>query len=349
MINQLYERFQSDESCTLPCKEVYTDRYGYPNENAFHSFTESLIDNDEDYYLVCLNIDLRKANSTSMAQGDYVLRKFILSLNQYYVFRIRGEKFNMLVTKEQIPEVKERLDTPNEKYQIYYGIVKDAPFKPHNSVEEKALIQKGIALMYECKIEKSAPAPAIIDTKGNTPKELQEDKLRKYRSTMWYSTVNITITKPEYKEVSVIVYPTQWKPDMASLPVIVAVYDNISYNVKYGKNVMFGVNGIRFSVSCRFDHDNHLDTTIYTVDKGDATVKFKIDTSEGVCIPENFGKRLSRTKELYPLRKNSTGMYDFIILEDERITLNTDGCYISPNGKRYGVFADDTFIELKGL
>ena len=349
MLDQIYEQFRSTDVCSFPFKDYYTDRCGYLNENAFHCFTQSLTDSSEEYYLICLNIDLRKANSTSMAQGDYVLRRFVQSLENYYIFRVQGEKFNILATKEQIPEIKARLNEPNDLYKIYYGIVSDAPFNPQNSVEEKAMIRKGISLMYESKGEKGSPIAPVSGITGSTPKEYQEEKLRKYRKTMWFSTVEITILKPEYKKVSVIVFPTEWKPDMASLPIIVAAYDNIDYNVKYGKNVVFGINGIRFSVSCRFNHEEHLDTTIYAIDKGDAAVRFKIDTTEGICIPDNFGKKLSDTKELYPLRKNSSGTYDFVILENEHLTLNTDGYYISTNGKRYGVFADDTILELKGM
>lgn len=353
MLDKIYEGFKSDENCIVRCRDIYTDQYGYLNEYAFHQFVSQLTSqpSGEDYFLICFNIDLRLANLVSHAQGDYVLRQFIISLEDYFVFRIQGEKFNMLVTKDQIPKVKELLDKPSEKYKIYYGIVKEKPFFPHSAIEEKEMINKGIALMYAHKGEKRTSInDGIIGDKGNTPKELQETKLRKHISTMWYSKATLIITNPIYKEVTIYIYPTEWKEPLVSMPIIVAIYDNVDYNIKFGTDVCFGVSGFRFSASCRIDRDNHMGTSIYTRDPPN-TCKFsvKIESKQGVCVPANFGKRLTATKELYPLRKNASGLYDYILLDDGVISLNTDGCYISPNGDRYGIFMDEEFIELRGI
>lgn len=345
---KVYSDFKSEEQCVMSCKDFYTDRQGFLNDNAFHRFVEELKANADipELYLVCLNIDLRKSNAESTAKGDYELRKFVVALEDYYIFRIQGEKFNMLVTKEQIPTVEAFLNKPSDKYAIYYGIVKDKPFKPQTPVEERELIHKGVSMMFANKgeIKQGYNADNVMGGKGNTPRELQETATRKYRSTMWYSEIHITITDPFYKEVTVYAFPTEVKQAMQSIPTIVAVYDNVSYNVKFDSQVKFGVNGIKFNLNCRFDRDEHLAVTVFTQDKCKYDIKTK--TVEGVCIPVTFGKRITPTKQIFPIRPNITGMCDYVALEDGAITLNTEGIVISPSGTKYGVVMDERCIEL---
>lgn len=344
----IYSQFKSDEQCVMTCRDYYTDRQGFINDNAFHKFISEIKENPDmpDLYLVCFNIDLRKSNAESTAVGDYELRKFIVSLEEYYVFRIQGEKFNMLVTKEQIPVVEAYLKKPSDKYTVYYGIVKEKPFRPATVIEERDLIRKGVTLMFMNKGEiKHGYSPDdVISGKGNTPKELQETATRKYRATMWYSEVRITVTEPFYKEVMVYAFPTEVKQAMQSIPTIVAAYDNVTYNVKFDSQVKFGINGIVFNLTCRFDREEHLTTTIFTQDKCKYDIKTK--NVEGVCIPATFGKRITPTKQIFPIRQNATGMCDYIALEDGVVTLNTDGVVVSPSGVRYGVVMDDKCIDL---
>ena len=351
-INEIYETYSSEKFYVTTYKNHFQDKMGFLNEFAFNDFVHELIKNENlpDYYLTCINVDLRIANSESMATGDYVLRKVIISLEDYYVFRIQGEKFNILCEKSQIEGLKEILNKPYERCKIYYGIVDDVPFKPKDDAEERALIRKGIRLMYANKGEKSINvSDSIVANKGNTPKQYQETKLKKYCNTMWYSIIKLQITEPIYKEVNVYVFPTTWKEAMRALPIIVAVYDNVSYNVKCcmgeENSVQFGIEGLRFNVSCRFDRDNHLAVTLFAVDK----CKWNMEnhtTHEGDYIPASFGKRLSPTKELYPIRKNIKGVWDYVLYEDGNIILNTEGYVTTPNGSRYGVFMDDKCLDL---
>ena len=346
---ELYDSLASDNLCTITYKDHFTDRNGYLNENAFQKFTEYLRTNNElpDYYLICLNIDLRLANAESTAVGDYVLRKFIVALDDFFVFRIQGEKFNILATKEQIPHIKQYLDTPNDKYKVYYGIVKEKPYKPQNEAEQREIIHKGISMMYESKGEKKVST--IIDAIGNEPKELHETKLKKYCDTMWYSIISLTITEPIYREITIYVYPTEWKEATHTLPILIAAYDNVEYNIKVGTLITFGINGFRFSVSCRFDTDKHLSTAIFSLDNDKCKCKISTQTHEGVCIPTNFGKRITRTCEIYPLRRNQTGLFDYIALDDGAPKLNTTGYIETPNGMRYGVSMNDKSIDLIAL
>lgn len=349
--DELYDSYKAADVCSMMRRDVYTDRGGYLNENAFQDFTKKLSQNPdgEDYYLICFNIDLRNANAESMATGDYVLRRFIVSLEDFFVFRIQGEKFNALVTKDEIPRIKTFLDKPNDKYKVYYGIVADTPYRPQTQTEEREIIRKGIALMYENKGEKKVVAQDdIISKKGNTPKELQETKLRKYRKTMWYTTMKLTITNPKYKEVTIYIYPTEMKPNLQRVNIICAVYDNVHYNVKSGIEVTFGVDGYRFKVFSRFNREGHLDTAMYCVDNDRCKYQMTYDTYEGVCVPVAFGKRISVNKEIFPLRKNASGMYDYVLFDKEsgETTLNTDGYLSMPNGVKYGVFMDAECIDL---
>lgn len=347
MIDNIYESYKSDELCAISNKDHFTDKAGYLNEFAFNHFTKVLSqeNNLPDYFLTCINIDLRLANAESIAVGDYELRKFIISLEDFYVFRIQGEKFNILARKDQLQKLKTILDKPNNKYKVYYGMVKDIPYKPKDEYEERDIILKGIRAMYAHKGEKKVNVSYnIVADKGNVPKELQETKLKKYCSTMWYSITRLIITEPIYKELTVYAFPTAWKEALQSLPLIAAVYDNVTYNVKCDNNIQFGVDGIKFSLTCRFDRDKHLTTSLFALDKCKCDVK--TETHEGDYIPAYFGKRLSPTKEIYPIRKNPKGMYDYIIYDEGKIEINTDGYVTTDDGVKYGVFMDDKCLDL---
>ena len=349
--DELYDSYKSADVCSIKRNDVFTDRSGYLNEYAFQDFTKHLAENPdaEDYYLICLNIDLRTANAESMAVGDYVLRRFIVSLEDFFVFRIQGEKFNALVTKDEIPRIKTYLDKPNPQYKVYYGIVTEMPYRPRNQSEERDIIHKGISLMYENKGEKKiVVSDDIVSKKGNTPKELQETKLRKFRKTMWYTTMKLTITSPKYKEVTIFIYPTEMKDNLQRCNIVCAVYDNVHYNVKSANEVTFGVDGFRFTVFSRFNRDGHLDTAMYCKDKDRCKYQMTYNTHEGVCIPASFGKRFSEHKELFPLNKNGYGMYDYVVYNSENgdVYLNTEGYVTTQNGTKYGVFMDAECIDL---
>lgn len=346
-MKDLYNSFKSDDMYACRKCDYYTDRNGYPNEAAFNEFSEQAALGGDTYYLICLNIDLRKSNATSMAQGDYVLRKFIVSLQEddYYIFRIQGEKFNMLVTEEQIPKIKEILEKPSDEYKIYYGLV-TRPYRPQTEEGKKELIREGITMMFAQKGDKVTTSS--IDVKGNTPTELQETKTRKHRSTMWYSMIKLTITSPIYKEVNIYVYPTEWKEALISIPTIVVVDDNVDYNVKYSSQPEFGIEGYRFMINCKLDREGHLMTSLYSLDGERCKFDINTDTHEGVCIPATFGKRMKATVELFPLKKNVYGLYDFVLLDKSNgnVTVNKTGSIVGKNGTRYGLTVDSEYVEL---
>lgn len=137
---------------------------------------------------------------------------------------------------------------------------------------------------------------------------------------------------------------------MESLPLIVVVDDLLEYRVMQGKDVHFGVEGIVFSVSARYDREGHLNTAVYQMkdemmpDEPEQC-ELEIRTHEGSCVPANFGKRISSKREIYPIRKNIQGYMDYVLLENGTAVINTEGV-IEKKGKLYGVFSDDNYVEL---
>lgn len=343
----ILDLYKSEKPITLPIKEVYTDKNGYPNEKAFYHFLRKKKDmiKEKPYCIVCINIDLRKANAQSYTFGDYVLRKVVTELSDYYIFRIQGEKFNILVEQDRLNELKCKLDEPNENYEIYYGTI-NKPFNVDSDEDIKTSVKEAVALMFEHKCHKHNNEKGIIGDKGNTPPELRETTTKKYRNTMWYSVVKVQITEPSFDEFTVYVFPTELKQPLQSIPSVVVLYDNMNYRVFYSNNVTFGKSDVLFTVTARFDREGHLNTAIYNTG---GKCQYKIDTHEGVCIPVNFGKRIAPTKEIYPIRKNLQGYCDYVLFERGNVTLNTEGIVTSASGTQYGVFMDNTAIDLVKL
>lgn len=105
MQEKVYKNYTSTEKLELTCKDHFTEKAGFPNEFAFLDFAQQIKREDE-MYLVCLNVDLRKANRISYAFGSYTLRKFMVSLEGFYVFRIQGEKLNIFCSGEWCTRIK---------------------------------------------------------------------------------------------------------------------------------------------------------------------------------------------------------------------------------------------------
>ena len=144
-MTDVYQQYKSEELVQLSWKEVYEDRDGYPNLKAFDDFSEKIMVGQ--YYLICMNVDLRKANAKNYAYGNYILRKFALALKRIkgcYPFRIQGEKFNLLAEESCMQELKSLLTKPDENYDLYYGISEGF----YNPDEREIQIQKCVELMY---------------------------------------------------------------------------------------------------------------------------------------------------------------------------------------------------------
>ena len=341
-MTSVYSDYFSDEKVTVRKKDYYTTKHGFPNRKAFLDFMDGLSDKDT-YHLVCVNVDLRKANKESHDYGDYFLRRFIYLVvsNGILVFHISGEKFNFLCPEKSIKKMTAILDEPSDEYDVYYGLIEDV-FTKEKSQEQ---IQQGIEKMFSHKAKKKFERVRNGVVVQNTPYELQETNKRKFRKTMWYTVIELTTIKPKFQMVKVYVFPTEYLKPLASLSTIVVVDDAVEYRLYSGKNVTFGVGGVQFSVSCRFGRDGLLNVAFFKASEGE--FEHKIYTHKGVCIPANFGKRVSDGKELFPIRENINGLYDYVLWDskDEKAELCRTGIY-KDGDTLYGVYQDKDFIDL---
>ena len=345
-MTEFYRRYKSSEPVQVSLQELYTDRDGYPNKKAFDNFSKKIHENGREYFLICLTVDLSKANRTNYAYGSYILRKFIISLTKIkdcYPFRIQGEKFNVFVGQENLDELKTLLDTPDENYDIYYGI-SEKEYVPDDGEKQ---IQTCVQMMYMDKSKKRSQddkSDKIIGNKGNTPVEDRETDTCKNRKTMWYSKVKVTVREPTFKEITVYIFPTQYCEPMASIPLIVVTDDMFSYRHFYGKSVQFGISSeVRFVINAHFDNDGHLKVSFFNI--GSGKCEMQMNHMEGDCIPANFGKRFGNG-EIYPIKPNIAGYCDFVYLENGVAVLNTSGIVESTDGEKYTVHMDSQYIHL---
>ena len=110
LIDESYNSYSSKEQFTIITKqELYSDTQGYLGNTAFEEFALHLghilnkeieeNGNSPIFYLVCISVDLRKANKKSYNNGNKALQNFTNSVSDYFCFRIQGEKFNIIVDK----------------------------------------------------------------------------------------------------------------------------------------------------------------------------------------------------------------------------------------------------------
>lgn len=344
----IYKSFMSETSMETTNREFYCEKSGIPNLKAFEVFTES-IDFDDKYYLTCVNIDLRAINKAEgYASGSRVMRKFFLALEELgvYVFRIQGEKFNILCKEDKKEELKKFLDEDNsDKYKVYYGM----PEEPYSLFTCDDLVEEGKRLMYADKKKKGGlgdenTTDFLVGNKGNTPADLQETEFHKYISTMWFTKAKITVLEP-FKEVMLYIYVTDFKPPYQSLPLLVVVDDLLEYRVFTATNVELTIEEIGFRVNARFDKQGRLQTAIFPDGKGAKNCKIEFtEKHEGVSIPSNFGKRVGKN-EIYPIKQNINGVCDYVLLTKDGAELNDTGL-VDINGEKYGVYMDNESIDL---
>ncbi len=351
-MNNIYNTYTDDEMITVPKKAVFADVDGFPNESAFRHFLKHLGDNDE-YYLVCISIDLTASNEKKgYAYGTFVLRKVFLQLkDHFYIFRVNGDKFNLLIKKEDFDNAEKMLSNSVENlFTIYYGFVKSSPINKDNYTE---LRRQGVDLMYHYKAYKTGKGykeirdDKIIGNKGNTPLELQETKTHKFRDTMWYGTIRFEEISPNPREVTAYVFPTEFKEKLASLNMVVVVDDLVLTRVYTGNNVNFGFDGMRFSITSRFDNEGHLNIVCFKDRESKGECKMMIDAHEGICIPASFGKRVGKGMELFPVKSNSCGSYEYALWNKEtnKAEIDTTGI-VQIDDKNYAVHADSKGIDL---
>lgn len=347
-----YDDFTSMEAVTVPKKAFYTDSCGCLNEKAFRDFA-SCIKAEEKYYLICLTVDIAESNEKyGFAFGTRLLRQVYLQLHEhFYVFRIYGNKFNLIVPENELPNAEKMLSSDtNGFFNIYYAVIRDVPVLADNFNE---LRNRCIEMMYEDKARKTKKDYSevrddkIIGNKGNTPADLRETATCKYIDTMWFGTITIQETQPRARTMKVYIFPTEFKENLASLHLVAAADDYLNTIIYSGTCIEFGLDGMKFMISARFDREGHLNISCFKDRDSKGECEITIDSHEGSCIPANFGKRIGSGIEIYPFRRNAYNTYDYILWDKNNGTAQLDNTgTVSIEGKIYTVFCDDKTINL---
>lgn len=346
-----YEDYQNDEPITVTQRELFTDADGFPNEAAFRNFVDALTEED-DLCLACISIDLSASNEKKgYAYGTLILRKLFVQLKEhFYMFRISGDKFNLLLKRDEIAKAEKMLSSGNkELFTIYYGIL-DMPVTKDNIAD---LRRQGIDAMYSNKAIKTDKQlkevrdDKIVGDKGNTPLELRETKTHKFDETMWYGTIEFEETDPEMRSIIAHVFPTEYKENFASVNTIVVLDDFVEYRVYSGNSIKFSFDRITFYLTSRFDDEGHLQIMCHKDRESKGKVDFKLDLHEGVCIPAAFGKRVGKNKEIFPIKANPSGSFDYVLWDndDQTATLDKTGVVVIDN-KDYMVHSNSKGINL---
>lgn len=346
------EKYFSEEMISVQRKKLYTDNENYPNENAFRDFVSKLTPEDN-YHLLCLNIDLTSINKKSHASGDRVMRTVFLKLMEVYpIFRISGDKFNLLYLDENKEELDEFLNFDNGKiFTLYWGKVEDVVITTDTLENAR---RKGVELMYIDKSNKTnkklgrVREDKIIGDKGNIPAEMHETTFHKYKETMWYAVIKVNESEPEAREFFVYVFPTEFKQPMACLNTIIVIDDFIEARVYVGTGVRFGIDGIKFNVYVRFDKEGHLSVSMMKeTSTGIGKYELEVETHEGCGIPVFFGKRVGKDKEIYPFKKNIYGTQEYVLWNEKenKVEICKKGIYEDCD-KQYSVYADDIGIDI---
>lgn len=374
LIAESYNSYSSKEQFTIITKqELYSDTQGYLGNTAFEEFALHLghilnkeieeNGNPPIFYLICISVDLRKSNKKSYNNGNKALQNFTNSVSDYFCFRIQGEKFNIIIDKKNIMVLKRILETENEDYDVYYGIVEE-PFVPMTRNSLREYVEKGIGKMYLNKSD-------VRKTKKEqtVPAEFEETFLKKYMQTTYYFNGIINATKPIYKENAIWIFPTAVVPARITIPILLVTYDNVNgYNVKYGKNIDFGFANAVYNCTARFTTNGICDILLLgKYDKGDASLNL-YNKFMGTYTPkwndelgennykETLGKRIDDNTQIFPVKQNVNGYYDYILMkrknnlykenEDDTYVELVESGTIEINGKKYGVVMDEASIDL---
>ena len=344
-----YEKYLSEDKITVTNREFYTDSSGYQNEKAFWDFVKDLKEEDE-LYLLCLDLDLTLSNQKSIGFGDLIMRTFFTQIRESFpIFRMKGTKFNVFVPKSELSLAQELLDSDNKKYFDLHGeIIKDK-FVTSDNIKE--LVEIGMNRLYKIRKDKQM----VVGQKGNTPVEGQETPTKKFIAEMWFATIEFEETAPNVRKLTAYIFPTEYKPPMALLHTIVVIDDKVQARVYEGMAVQIPIDGMKISITTRFDHDGHLVVSWFrTPDNTCGIIEGIMEVHEGTCIPASFGKRIGNAKEIFPVKENSQGLYEYVLVDkssSKKVKTNNTTTYVTSGivkGKEniYEVHKDSVAIVL---
>ncbi len=344
-----YGKYLSDDKITVTNRDYYTDSGGFQNEKAFWDYVSQLTEQDR-MYLLCIDIDISASNAKSIGYGNLVLRTVFTRIRENFpIFRIRGTKFNVFIPDDRLQEAEEIIHTDNSEFFTIYGAVLTDKYVTHGNVNE--LLSEGIKRMFG---DNRKDSDMVVGDKGNTPVYQQETPTKKYVAEMWYAVIRFKETKPVAREFMVYVFPTEYRPPMAILPSIVVLDDMVSPRVyegiEGGQVIYIPIDGMRISISTRFDYDEKFNVAWFK-QSGEGEIEGDMEIHEGNSIPANFGKRIGANKEIYPVKLNSQGLYEYVLYDKKAEYPDRKAAYIESgiiqgNKGVYEVHRDSVAIEL---
>ena len=344
-----YIDFLSDKPMVVEKRKYYSDSEGFLNERAFWEFANDLTEDDK-MYLLCLNIDVTASNEKhGKGFGTLTLRRvFIRFQIEYPIFRMGGTKFNVFVPADNMELIHTAFDTDNSELFTLQGEVIDDQYATKDNIKD--LIAIGVKRLFGESADET-----IVGDKGNTEPNQQETKTEKYRATMWYGEILFKETKPKCRELKAYIFPTAYEPANASLNMVVAIDDYVTTpRVFCGRNIDIPIDGMRINVSSRFDNDGHLIVSYYQKDTGNDSgeITGELTVHEGNCIPESFGKRVGKTKAIFPIKMNGQGLYEYILYDEKpqdpkkQVSYVESGTIQGRRGNIYEVHMDSVMINL---
>lgn len=343
-----YEKYLSPEMVTVPQSRLFTDKDGFPNDVAFKDFC-SLLTGNEGLIIICLIFDVSVSNIKGYKFGTTVMKKLYNQLkDDYYVFRYSGNKFNILAKPNEIENLKAMFDTcPKNFATIYYGIVEECIITNENYEEQRKI---GIERMYKHKMEatlsKMKTALTIEDRKC-IPTDYQESKTHKPINTMWYGLIKFEEKEPLPHSLTAYIYPTEYSDYPAPLNMIVVLDDKINRRIFTGTNVTIGFDGNRFDINSRIDKNGNLIIQCFPSRDNKGIIDVTKKKHEGQSLPLCFGKQISNDTQIFPVRPNSYGSYDYVIWNrsDKTAEYNTTGL-VNADNQIYTVTFNKSGIEL---
>lgn len=353
-MKEIYKKYSSNNQISVTCKSMFTDRDGFLNEKAFHHFvSKQTKENPCPYYLACIIIDLSATNKKKGYEyGSLLLRKAYIQMKEhFFIFRVSGNKFNVILTEEEFESFEKMVaSAPSEFFSIYYSIVKEEAL--HNGSLDR-IRTIGIEGMYRNKAERTGKTynqvkeSGVIGEKTGTPAHLQETDTHKYRSTMWCGSILFEEIEPNVRSVKAHVFPVEYKEKQAALQIIVVIDDLINTRVYTGTSVEFGFDNIKFNITARFDKKGHLNIMCFKDHESKGKCEMKLNIDEGVCIPASFGKRVGKGKEIFPIKQNAFGAFEYVLWNKEEGTATyEESGIVQIDGINYAVQYDDEGIDL---
>lgn len=293
------------------------------------------------YSVAAFSVDLRYVNEKEgRDHGDDALKYVAECLIKHfeYVYRIGGEKFNVITAGEWSRERLQQLcDSIISEYsgkaplQVYAGLVSTAEDCGSHSTD---MVEKAVERMYRDKREKDfkgramgyddikqrilADAVSLIPGTETENGMTEETVSTKFLSTMWFYIHSVScMVGKEFHDIKFWVFPVRYVKPVVTMPsVVVMQVDNGEYCVKEGTNVSHFVDGKGFTLNCRIQRDGSFQSALIADDESINIISHEQEPHTGKYTPNMFGKAViveDLVYEVFPVRQNINGTCDCVI------------------------------------